>query len=111
MYTYTVYEQVPQQNPSNGVTYDTDVYTLTIEVAVDNDVVVTATTSVFANGASEPIRTIETTPNSGARFGVGAFDNSYNATGELGGDGAVSIVATKRLANAELSAGDFTFTV
>lgn len=111
VYTYTVYERVPEPKPSNGVTYDDVVYTLTIEVAVDNDGVVTATTSVFTNGASEPIRTIETTSNTGARFGVGAFDNSYNATGELGGNGAVSIKATKTLTNAELSAGDFTFTV
>lgn len=111
VYTYTVYEQVPEQSLSNGVTYDDVVYTLTIEVAVDNDGVVTATTSVFVDGASEPIRTVETTSNSGASFPVGAFENTYNATGELGGNGAVSIEATKTLANAELSAGDFTFTV
>lgn len=111
VYTYTVYEQVPEQSLSNGVTYDDVVYTLIIEVAVDNDGVVTATTSVFVDGASEPIRTVETTSNSGASFPVGAFENTYNATGELGGNGAVSIEATKTLANAELSADDFTFTV
>ena len=39
------------------------------------------------------------------------FNNSYNATGELGGNGEVSIQASKELTNRDQVAGEFNFIV
>lgn len=108
-FTYTVYEQQPDQNPSNGVTYDTARYSLTIEVSVDADGVVTVHTAV--SNETGTLREMTTTPNSGGTMPVAVFNNSYNATGELGGNGSASIKATKVLENDTLEAGDFTFNV
>ncbi len=108
-FTYTVYEQQPDQNPSNGVTYDTARYSLTIEVSVDADGVVTVHTAV--SNETGTLREMTTTPNGGGTMPVAVFNNSYNATGELGGNGSASIKATKVLENDTLEAGDFTFNV
>ncbi|MFD0702845.1 Spy0128 family protein [Slackia equolifaciens] len=108
-FTYTVYEQQSDQNPSNGVTYDTARYSLTIEVSVDADGVVTVHTAV--SNETGTLREMTTTPNSGGTMPVAVFNNSYNATGELGGNGSASIKATKVLENDTLAAGDFTFNV
>ena len=108
-FTYTVYEQQPDQNPSNGVTYDTARYSLTIEVSVDADGVVTVHTAV--SNETGTLREMTTTPNSGGTMPVAVFNNSYNATGELGGNGSASIKTTKVLENDTLEAGDFTFNV
>lgn len=109
-YSYTVREQVPDQNPSDGVTHDTDVYTLTIDASVGDDGVVTVVTTV-TNGEDYTVSQTTTSSSQGVSTLEIPFVNTYTATGELGGNGAVSIEATKTLANAELSAGDFTFTV
>ena len=108
-FTYTVYEQQPDQNPSNGVTYDTARYSLAIEVSVDADGVVTVHTAV--SNETGTLREMTTTPNSGGTMPVAVFNNSYNATGELGGNGSASIKTTKVLENDTLEAGDFTFNV
>lgn len=110
-FTYTVYEQVPAQNPTEGVTYDTHEYTLTIEVSVDKEGVVSAET-VVSNETGE-LRDEITGPSNRTTLPIATFNNTYNATGELGGDaeGATRIEAHKTLVNDALEGNDFTFGV
>lgn len=100
-FTYTVREQVPAQNPTNGVTYDTDEYTLTIEVSVD-DGVVSAKTQV--SNETGVLREATTKPNISSTLPVATFTNTYEAVGTT-----ESLSVTKELEGGALSAGQFSF--
>lgn len=108
-FTYTVYEEGPAQNPSDGVTYDEARYTLTIEVSVGDDGVVTVHTAV--SNETGTLREMTTTPASQGTLPVATFENVYEAAGALGGAGATAITAHKTLENATLEGDDFTFGV
>ena len=101
-FTYTVREQVPAQNPTNGVTYDTAKYTLTIEVSVDADGVVSAKTQV--SNETGLLREATTKPNISSTLPIGTFTNTYEADGMM-----ESLSVTKELEGGTLSAGQFSF--
>ncbi len=108
-FTYKVYEQIPAQNPTGGVTYDTHEYTLTIEVSVDSEGVVSAETVV--SNETGVLRDAITTSSNWSTLPVATFVNTYKAEGQLGGEGATSIKAHKTLENDTLDGDDFTFSV
>ena len=101
-FKYTVREQVPAQNPTNGVTYDTDEYTLTIEVSVDTDGVVSAKTQI--SNETGLLRKATTKPNSRTTLPIGTFINTYEAAGTT-----ESLSVTKELEGGTLSARQFSF--
>lgn len=101
-FTYTVREQVPAQNPTNGVTYDTDEYTLTIEVSVDADGVVSVETQI--SNETGLLRDATTTASNSSTLPIGTFINTYDADGTT-----ESLGVTKELEGGALSAGQFSF--
>lgn len=107
-YTYTVQETAGSEA---GVTYDDTEYTVTIITADDGQGGIKVTTTV-ADGAdynkSYVYDNDDATENQTA---VVPFTNTYKATGELGGNGAVSINATKTLTNRPMVDGEFKFNV
>lgn len=109
-YVYTVSEERPADNPSDGITYDETVYTLTIAVSADNDGVVTVKTS--ATDDKDFNEEVSITGDKHVNTGIELpFTNTYNAEGELGGNGDASIAAHKTLVNDALEGNDFTFGV
>lgn len=109
-YSYTVSERHEGENPSNGTTYDETVYNLTIVASVDANGVVSVTTTATDGGSFNKSFTLtgERHVNTGIEL---PFVNVYNATGELGGEGATAIKAHKTLQNDTLEGDDFTFSV
>lgn len=108
-YSYTISEQRPAENPSNGTTYDEMVYTLTITASADETTgVVTVRTQVSNETGVLQDKTGDANDTVSVEL---PFENSYRATGELGGSGSASIKATKVLENDTLEAGNFTFNV
>lgn len=107
-YTYTVKEAA---DSDAGVTYDDTEYTVTITTADDGQGGIKVTTTV-TDGAdyiqSYVYDNDDATENQTA---VVPFTNTYKAEGELGGNGAVSINATKTLTNRPMVDGEFTFNV
>ena len=111
-YEYTVSEERPADNPSDGIAYDETSYTLTITVSADGDGVVTVKTS--ATDGKDFNKEVSITGDKHVSTGIELpFTNTYNATGELGGDaeGATAIEAHKTLNNDTLKGDDFTFSV
>lgn len=107
-YTYTVRETA---GSDAGVTYDDTEYTVTITTEDDGKGGIKVTTTV-ADGADYTQSYVydndDATENQTA---VVPFTNTYKAEGELGGNGAVSINATKTLTNRPMVDDEFTFNV
>lgn len=107
-YTYTITET---QGNADGYDYDPTEYTVTIKVTDDGNGTLTATTTVTGGEGEQKY----TYTNNGESDGpvVLTFDNTYNATGTLGGngEGAVKLNATKELTNRDQVAGEFKFNV
>lgn len=107
-YTYTVKETA---GSDEGVTYDDTEYTVTITTEDDGKGGIKVTTTV-ADGADYTQSYVydndDATENQTA---VVPFTNTYKAEGELGGNGAVSINATKTLTNRPMVDDEFTFNV
>ena len=107
-YTYTVRETA---GSDAGVTYDDTEYTVTITTEDDGKGGIKVTTTV-ADGADYAQSYVydndDATENQTA---VVPFTNTYKAEGELGGNGAVSINATKTLTNRPMVDDEFTFNV
>lgn len=97
-----------------GYTNDTAPRTVTIAPAYDAATGrLTVTTTVAKDGvevARSEVSTADDATATPAPVTV-AFENSYEATGTLGGEGNVAINATKTLAGRAAAAGEFSFSV
>lgn len=107
-YTYTVKEVA---GSGAGVTYDDTEYTVTITTADDGKGGIKVTTTVTDGADYTQSYVYDNDDATENQTAVVPFTNTYKATGELGGNGAVSIKATKTLANRPMVDGEFTFNV
>ncbi len=89
------YEIVETKGTAGGVTYDESTITVTVVVEDNGDGTLSTKVTVGDNE-------IEAAAGS---YNVGTFSNSYNATGD------VTLVATKKYEGADLTAGQFSFTI
>ena len=110
-YSFTVTET---KLGGEGYTNDTALRTVTIALAYDAATGrLTVTTVVAKDGvevARSEVSTADDVTATPAPVTV-AFENSYEATGTLGGEGNVAINATKTLAGRAAAAGEFSFSV
>ena len=110
-YSFTVTE-----TKLGGVGYTNDTAPRTVTIAPSYDVAtgkLTVTTTVAKDGvevARSEVSTADDTTAPPASVTV-AFQNSYEATGTLGGEGDVAISATKTLTGRAAAAGEFSFSV
>lgn len=97
-----------------GYANDTTPRTVTIAPAYDTATgKLTVTTTVAKDGvevARSEVSTADDATETPAPVAV-AFENSYEATGALGGEGGVVINATKTLTDRAAAAGEFSFSV
>lgn len=111
VYSFTVAET---KLGGEGYTNDTAPRTVTIAPAYDAATgKLTVTTTVARDGvevARGEVSTADDATETPAPVTV-AFENSYEATGTLGGEGNVSINATKTLTGRAATAGEFSFSV
>ena len=107
-YTYTVKETA---GSDEGVTYDDTEYTVTITTADDGKGGIKVTTTVTDGADYTQSYVYDNDDATENQTAVVPFTNTYKAEGELGGNGAVSINATKTLTNRPLADGEFTFNV
>lgn len=110
-YSFTVTET---KLGGEGYTNDTEPRTVTIAPAYDTATgKLTVTTAVVEDGvevARSEVSTADDAASLPAPVTV-AFQNSYEATGTLGGEGNVAIDATKTLTGRAAAAGEFKFSV
>ncbi len=110
-YSFTVTET---KLGGEGYANDTAPRTVTIAPAYDAATgKLTVTTTVVKDGvevARSEVSTADDVTATPAPVTV-AFENSYEATGTLGGEGNVAINATKTLAGRAAAAGEFSFSV
>ena len=110
-YSFTVTET---KLGGEGYTNDTAPCTVTIAPGYDAATgKLTVTTTVAKDGvevARSEVSTADDVTATPAPVTV-AFENSYEATGTLGGEGNVAINATKTLAGRAAAAGEFSFSV
>ena len=110
-YSFTVTET---KLGGEGYTNDTAPRTVTIALAYDTATgKLTVTTTVAKDGfevARSEVSTANDVTATPAPVTV-AFQNSYEATGTLGGEGNVAINATKTLTGRAAAAGEFSFSV
>lgn len=110
-YSFTVAET---KLGGDGYTNDTEPRTVTIALAYDATTgELTVTTTVVKDGvevARSEVSTADDDASLPAPVTV-AFQNSYEATGTLGGEGSVAIDATKTLTGRAAAAGEFSFSV
>lgn len=107
-YTYTVKETA---GSDKGVTYDDTEYTVTIKTADDGQGGIKVTTTVTDGANYNESYVYDNDDATENQTAVVPFTNTYKATGELGGNGAVSINATKTLTNRPMVDNEFTFNV
>lgn len=110
-YTYTVSEQ-NGGTTVDGVTYDGTTYTVTITTTDDGQGGITVTTTVAGSDGSSKTYTYNNDEEKDEQAVI-PFNNTYSASGTLGGDGNVSIKASKSIQNADIAdyEGDFSFNV
>lgn len=110
-YSFTVTET---KLGGEGYTNDTALRTVTIALAYDAATGRLTVTTVVAKDGVEVARgevsTADDATATPAPVTV-AFENSYEATGTLGGEGNVAINATKTLTGRAAAAGEFSFSV
>lgn len=106
-YTYTVKETAGSYD---GVTYDDTEYTVTITTEDDGQGGIKVTTTV-TDGADYTETYVYDNDDATDQTAVVPFTNTYKAEGQLGGNGAVSIKATKTLTNRPMVDGEFRFNV
>ena len=110
-YSFTVTE-----TKTGGEGYTNDTAPRTVTVAPSYDAAtgkLTVTTTVVKDGvevARGEVSTADDATVPPAPVTV-AFQNSYEATGTLGGEGGAAIIATKTLAGRAAAAGEFSFSV
>lgn len=108
IYTYTVKETA---GSDAGVTYDDTEYTVTITTEDDGKGGIKVTTTVTDGADYTQSYVYDNNDATENQTAVVPFTNTYKATGELGGNGAVSINATKTLTNRPMVDGEFKFNV
>ena len=97
-YTYRVWEQA---GSAGGVTYDTSVYTVTVEVAYDQATGAMKSTATYVKDG-KPAELAD---------GAMAFTNTYASTGSLTPEAAAKLDVTKTLNGREMADDQFSFTV
>lgn len=107
-YTYTVQET---KETDGSVDYDSTVYTVTITTADDGQGGIKVTTMVTDGAGYNESYVYDNDDATNDPTAIVPFTNTYKATGELGGNGNVSIKATKTLTNRPMTDGEFTFNV
>lgn len=107
-YTYTVQET---KGDDASVTYDGTVYTVTITTVDDGLGGIKVTTTVTNGADYKQTYVYDNDAETENQMAVVPFTNTYKAEGQLGGNGAVSINATKTLTNRPMVDGEFTFNV
>lgn len=107
-YTYTVKEVA---GSDASVTYDDTEYTVTITTEDDGQGGIKVTTTVTDGANYNESYVYDNDDATENQTAVVPFTNTYKATGELGGNGAVSIKATKTLTNRPMVDGEFKFNV
>lgn len=110
-YSFTVAET---KLGGEGYTNDTAPRTVTIAPGYDAATgKLTVTTTVVRDGAEVARSEVSTADDATATPApvTVAFENSYEATGTLGGEGNVAINATKTLTGRAAAAGEFSFSV
>lgn len=107
-YTYTVQET---KGTDGSVDYDGTVYTVTITTADDGQGGIKVTTTVTDGADYNQFYVYDNDDATENQTAVVPFTNTYKATGELGGNGSVSIKATKTLTNRPMTDREFTFNV
>lgn len=107
-YTYTVQETAGSET---GVTYDDTKYTVTITTADDGQGGIKVTTTVTDGANYNESYVYDNNDATENQPAVVPFTNTYKAEGQLGGNGAVSINATKTLTNRPMVDDEFTFNV
>ena len=110
-YSFTVTET---KLGGEGYTNDTAPRTVTIAPAYDAATGrLTVTTTVAKDGVEVARSEVSTADDAAATPApvTVAFQNSYEATGVLGGEGSVAINATKTLTGRAAAAGEFSFSV
>ena len=106
-FTYTVVET---KGENIVYTYDVTPRTVTIEVVDNNNATLTVTTTVTKDG--QDVDEQKVTNGEAGKKATVAFENTYNdKPATLGGEGNVTIRATKSLTNRPLENGEFTFNV
>lgn len=111
VYSFTVTET---KFGGEGYTNDTAPRTVTIAPAYDAATgKLTVTTTVAKDGVEVARGEVSTADDAAATSApvTVAFQNSYEATGVLGGEGSVAINATKTLTGRAAAAGEFSFSV
>lgn len=111
VYSFTVTET---KLGGEGYTNDTAPRTVTIAPAYDAATgKLTVTTTVARDGVEVARSEVSTADDAAATPApvTVAFENSYEATGTLGGEGSVAINATKTLTGRAAAAGEFSFSV
>lgn len=107
-YTYTVKETA---GSAADVTYDGTTYTVTITTDDDGRGGIKVTTTVTDGAGYSQTYVYDNDAATEDPTAIVPFTNTYKATGELGGNGSVSIKATKTLTNRPMTDGEFTFNV
>lgn len=110
-YSFTVAET---KLGGDGYTNDTEPRTVTIAPAYDATTgELTVTTTVVKDGVEVALSEVSTADDAASLPApvTVAFQNSYEATGTLGGEGSVAIDATKTLTGRAAAAGEFSFSV
>lgn len=107
-YTYTVQET---KGEDASVTYDGTVYTVTITTVDDGLGGIKVTTTVTNGADYKQTYVYDNDAETENQTAVVPFTNTYKAEGQLGGNGAVSINATKTLTNRPMVDGEFKFNV
>lgn len=111
VYSFTVAET---KFGGEGYTNDTAPRTVTIAPVYDAATGKLAVTTTVAKDGAEVARSEVSTADDAAAQAAPvtvAFQNSYEATGTLGGEGNVAINATKTLTGRAAAAGEFSFSV
>lgn len=110
-YSFTVAET---KLGGEGYTNDTALRTVTIAPGYDAATGKLTVTTAVAKGGVEVARSEVSTADDATETPAPvtvAFENSYEATGTLGGEGNVAINATKTLTGRAAAAGEFSFSV
>ena len=107
-YSYRLTEVTPSA-AAPGYSYDADSRYITIRVTDSGDGTITAKTTVTGGGQDQSSEC--TSGQQGTSRLVIPFVNSYQAKGELGGEGSAKIEAIKELSGRELEADEFKFEV
>ena len=107
------YEISEQNDGKSGYSYDGHTYRVDIKVTDDGEGVLSAQTTVKDKAAGKQIdRTSVSSRAAGDRkIAKVPFANTYEASGELNGDGAVKIEAQKTLSGRDMKDGEFRFRI